>query len=301
MEPSTLTKNLEQIKAFISNNYQNIKKLGNKGFEFFKSSPVIIFFHQLWLDINRLEEKNLKLFKSIVFRVICIIAGIWAFILFIGLFFTQFTYENVTDKTATEVFGQLGDAMNIVTSLTGVLTVGLLAYAIYLQKTELSDVKNQIKKQTESTEKEQKMNRTLKYLEEWETSWNSYQKSGQKSLILDQVSLYPDVFNFLENLMAFNQIKQIEDKYIDIPLIVTAIDMSCLLPEINKTVDEIDISIGYLKKPTGIDPKYSGIEYGGRKVVDPDARKQIEVYEKLKSELICYKDFIYENSIEQGY
>jgi len=112
-------------------------------------------------EIKAIDDKNLQRFKLFGIKVIKILFFIWIFIFIFGLFLPR----SLSNKSL-EMFGQLGDSMNIVTSLTGVFTVGLLAYAVYLQKTELRAVQDQIDTQTKSTEKEQKMNRTLKKLEE---------------------------------------------------------------------------------------------------------------------------------------
>jgi len=77
-------------------------------------------------------------------------------------------------KPNFENLSHMGGFFNIVTSLTGVATVWLLAKAIIIQRTELDKVSSSMDEQNEklqtqirSSEIEEKINRTMKYFDEW--------------------------------------------------------------------------------------------------------------------------------------
>lgn len=67
-----------------------------------------------------------------------------------------------------EKLGQVGDFFNIITSLASVITVAFVAYAVILQRKELSAVKEQIEYQTNKLEEDEQVNRTLEILDKWD-------------------------------------------------------------------------------------------------------------------------------------
>lgn len=138
-------KNIKEIQIIFSKYYKNSRGLFNR------------IFHRISSLISKNDDSLLQ-FKLKAGKVTFGLFLVWCLVLLLGVTFSLFA--------TPEKLGQIGDSLNIVTSLTGVLTVGLLAYAVYLQRTELNAVKQQIEDQTRSTEKEQRKNRTHKMMDD---------------------------------------------------------------------------------------------------------------------------------------
>lgn len=120
-------KNIKEIQIIFSKYYKNSRGLFNR------------IFHRISSLISKNDDSLLQ-FKLKAGKVTFGLFLVWCLVLLLGVTFSLFA--------TPEKLGQIGDSLNIVTSLTGVLTVGLLAYAVYLQRTELNAVKQQIEDQT---------------------------------------------------------------------------------------------------------------------------------------------------------
>lgn len=115
------------------------------------------------------KQKNKKKKESNKFILVAFGAAAVVFISWVGLLFFVFSKKVSFDSDLAEL-GQVGDFFNILTSLSAVFTVAIISYGVYLQKSELKAVREQLLEQTKSTEKEHRKNRTFKIFEEWNTA-----------------------------------------------------------------------------------------------------------------------------------
>ena len=101
------------------------------------------------------------------FEVFIFVLALWIMLLVFGFSSLYFFEEKISS------LNNFGGFMNLSTSLVSVATIFLLSQAIRYQKKELKAMKKEMKQQRKSIEKEEKLNRTIKYIDEWITSYDS--------------------------------------------------------------------------------------------------------------------------------
>ena len=101
------------------------------------------------------------------FEVFIFVLALWFMLLVFGLSSLYFFEEKISS------LNNFGGFMNLSTSLVSVATIFLLSQAIRYQKKELKAMKKEMKQQRKSIEREEKLNRTIKYIDEWITSYDS--------------------------------------------------------------------------------------------------------------------------------
>lgn len=125
-----------------------------------------------------------------------------------------FYHKNISFFEEFEIakLGQTGDFFNISTSLASFVTVLIVYRGFLLQKKELSNTSQQLKNQKDSMEKEEQVNRTMKFIDEWEEF---------KAKKIDKIR-YDDVDRFLKKIKLIISHKGYEKK-IDCKLIISII------------------------------------------------------------------------------
>lgn len=112
------------------------------------------------------REKNIS--KSTdKFDVFIFLLLLWSILFFMGFIFLFISKDSLSS------LNNFGGYMNISTSIVGVATVFLLSQAVQYQKKELKAMKKEMKGQRKSIEKEEKLNRTIKYIDEWIACYDS--------------------------------------------------------------------------------------------------------------------------------
>lgn len=118
---------------------------------------------------------------------------------FIFLVFYLFRTSGNIISTPLSDLSSIGSFFNIVTSLTGIITVFLLAKAIIFQKQELTAIQEQMKTQKESLENEEKINRTIKMIDELEVIISGDKDSNafiEKTIFLSNSEIYEMKIDF---------------------------------------------------------------------------------------------------------
>lgn len=134
--------------------------------------------------------------------------GLWGVLLILG-FVAIFFFE-----AKIEYLNNFGGFMNISTSLVGVATIFLLSKAIMYQKKELRAMKKEMKSQRKSIENEERINRTIKYIDEWVTHYDTGDKfeftKSQKMYITRLSFLF---FSEAKSKIDFRLLSSIVSKY----------------------------------------------------------------------------------------
>lgn len=121
----------------------------------------------------------------------------WVFIFFYLLAIKAPHYS--PSEYPMEKLGQAGDFFNITTSLASLVTVVLVYSAYRLQKKELREMKEQISK-------EEKINRTLSFVDKWQEIIN---KNGFNDFSQDE-------FNFINVIVVLSQADKEYKNHIDL-------------------------------------------------------------------------------------
>lgn len=177
-----------------------------------------------------IEEDEVLSRKVKVARVIILVAWILCMSLVVlGGMITFFNGEITFKSPDFEYLNNVGGFFNVVTSLTGVATVWLLAEAILLQKKELREVSssmqgqnNKLQTQIDSSKDEEKINRAMKLYDEWLDVKND--TSSKREDTLDEIlNKYNPVIHYIVRVtriknssfslyVNFDVLKEILDK-----------------------------------------------------------------------------------------
>jgi tRNA isopentenyl-2-thiomethyl-A-37 hydroxylase MiaE len=209
-------------------------------------------------EIKGAMEKELKEIKNLFSKVFLFALSSWAVLFFGFLFWWIFKETGLIINIKSIGFSlqsldHMGSAFNIVTALTGVITIWLLSKAVYYQKRELIEIKDQMNKQDETIKEQEKINRTIREIERF--------ISLKRLIDIDKLS-YDRVEEFLNSIDWIQTISTNELKnHIDISLIINTIVDQKSYELLNQIAFELEEEIRKLWK-------------------DPRIKEELKEYEK---------------------
>lgn len=121
------------------------------------------------LDKNKIHDSNISEMKLRFEKIYKLSLLFWIFVVAFGFTYILYPASETPHiiNMGIDDLNNLGGFLNLSTSLTGIITVYLLAKAVIYQKDELYKVTTEMKTQKDSLEAEEKTNRAIKYMDEW--------------------------------------------------------------------------------------------------------------------------------------